>query len=220
MAAAADKKKKQQMIILAVLGVVVVVIAVMNLPGLFNQGGGSTPPPTTPGTQPGTPTPAPGTPVAGTPGTPGAPGAAKPEDDLAPIKTDAPVIQNVAYIPGAFDPLLVLNSDIVDERRAEEVVTLKANWILKGVASRLYELRDVDGQLVYDEDGRVKMVEVFEVFFDGKPYPYKVGDRLTGTRFKITEVRHDRDGAIATVTSDTGAVQRLKIASFDPYDEK
>lgn len=214
-----DKKKKQQLIILGVLGVVVIIVALVNL-GVFN------PPPAAPPPDPNAGTPGPGGPGGPGPAGPGGPGGPagtgtpKPEDDLAPVDTTPPTFVTVSFSPGNFDPLKVLNSDIVDERRAEEVETLRKDWVLKGITSRMYPLKDEDGQLVFDEDGRVKEVEVFEAFFDGKAYPYKVGDRLLpGTRFKITKIFHNRDGASVEVTSDTGAVQKLKIASFDPYPE-
>lgn len=209
-----DKKKKQQYIILGVLGLVVVVVAIINLPTLFG-GGAAAPTPVE-----GTPPPPGGQPPAPQPGQPGQPAAPKPEDDLKPIVFVPPVIGTVAYQPGAYDPLKVLNSDIVDDRRAEEVETLRKDWVLKGITSRMYELRGANNEPIYDDDGRVRMIRVYEAFFDGKPYSYKVGDRLLpGTRFKITRIVHNHEGATVEVTSDTGATQRLRIASFEPYPD-
>ncbi len=91
-----------------------------------------------------------------------------------------------------WDPLKVKNVDIVNPQLKEEIERLKAEWVPDGISVLPQPVRKVT--IVTREDGTRERTEemvvqdVVEVWFAGQRSPYKVDDRLVGTRYVIQQV--------------------------------
>lgn len=128
------------------------------------------------------------------------------------------------------DPFRVLNIDVVDPERHAEIEDVKKAWQIQGVTkTRAW----VEVQVV-DEKGKpkieneqivtvMKLQNIYEVWFKDKESPFRVGDRLTDTRFTITKIfrnRHSKDakgddqhmGEGIVLTGDTGSTLVLWLA--------
>lgn len=223
-----DKQKKQ-------LIVLVVLIVVGGGAGLWNAGligGGDesgdaapvAPAPEAAAATPGAPAAAPGGPAVAT--------APKVELDVPDFVTFKPetiewkwngIWERDQINPGSWpvgDPFMVLNINVVDPERNAELKLIKDTWKVVGITETFQETRED----IIGPDGKpaVKVSEdyVFEVWFEGRNKPLKIGDRLPDTRFKIKDIfrSHKKTiGAGVALLGDTGASLVLKLAPASRY---
>jgi hypothetical protein len=198
-----DKQKKQLIILL----VLVIAAGGVALWQFVLKGDGKTSAPAT--TDPKAATPAP-QPKGGTPGT--AKGPTQPAntapvtvvEDL-PIPLDEKPRERRFQWPvqgggkktekGAwpFDPLFVMNLDVVNPEMRKEIDALRTDWVPDGITITTQRVRVEN--VKRNEAGVVIAIEqhweekpVIECWFQGERAPFKVDDRLTGTRYTIEEI--------------------------------
>lgn len=232
-------KQKKQLIILVVLIVVGGGFGLWkaDLIGGGDEGGDAAPAaPVDPAAT--TPAPAAGTPVAVAPGTPsGQPvvaGAPKTEIKMPDFATFKPVTvewkwkgiwernQLISANWPVGDPFMVLNINVVDPERNAELQAMKDTWKIKGLTETFQKIRED----IIGPDGkpavRVTQGYVYEVWFEGVNEPFKIGQRLPDTRFKIKDIfrSHKKGiGAGIALQGDTGASLVLKLAPASRYGE-
>lgn len=129
-----------------------------------------------------------------------------------------------------YDPFWVQNIEVVDPERKKYIDEVRQNWIPDGITDTWQWVREVDadGKTKTGPDGKpIERYElVREVWFKGKRWPYRVGDRLDGTRFVIEDIvlgdSFEADHptkAFVRLKGDTGASLDLELAPAGRYTE-
>ncbi len=92
-----------------------------------------------------------------------------------------------------FDPLFVMNLDVVNPEMRKEIDALRAEWVPDGITITTQKVRvetikkpDPDAPAVIEHHWEDR--PVIECWFEGQRAPFKVDDRLTGTRYTIEEI--------------------------------
>jgi hypothetical protein len=92
-----------------------------------------------------------------------------------------------------FDPLFVMNLDVVNPEMRKEIDALRADWVPDGITitPQLVRVETIKpagpaGGVSIEQHWEEK--PVIECWFRGQRAPFKVDDRLTGTRYTIEEI--------------------------------
>ncbi|MCL4730261.1 MAG: hypothetical protein KJ044_07510, partial [Planctomycetes bacterium] len=182
-------------------------------------------------------------PPAGTPG-PGTPGAAGPavaSNEPLPMPK-AEEIPSVTYTwpvaPGVggfnwdfkdftkeqpYDPLRVQDLYVVAPERRQYIDKIRQDWVLEGISITPQHVLKVNerGEPELSPEGKrqYEKKDVREAWFKGKRRPYKAGERLTGTRFVVTEVVQTRDKTSVKLRGDNGEELELELAIPSRYPD-
>ena len=108
------------------------------------------------------------------------------------------------------DPLRVVDSVSYHSPEAE----LRAKWILRGLVVLGNEVIKVPKKNPDGTDSgetEAKEVEIWAAFFADNPRFYRVGDRLEGTCFIVSDIHFDSEGAYVEVESDRGTRNKLPL---------
>jgi hypothetical protein len=124
--------------------------------------------------------------------------------------------------PGEFwpyDPLFVQNIDVADPGRREYIDRLFAEWRLDGISrirqpvpvqrnpssARANSEQDLTPEHELAPETEYEVQHVWEAWFSGQRRPFRVNDRLPGTRFTIEEIFRTPQLAGVRLLGDTGA---------------
>ncbi|MBX3473643.1 MAG: hypothetical protein KF754_04610 [Planctomycetes bacterium] len=129
-------------------------------------------------------------------------------------------------IPGAeypFDPMHVMNLDVVAPERRLYIDRIRNEWVIEGVTvtpQMVLRLND-KGEPDLDENGNKvwEKKQVPEAWFKGKRRPYKTGDRLTGTRFTVEEIILTRAKTSVKLRGDNQEELELELAIPGRYPD-
>lgn len=129
-------------------------------------------------------------------------------------------------IPGMeypFDPMHVMNLDVVAPERRQYIERIKTEWVIEGITvtpQQVLRLND-KGEPELDEKGNKvwEKKDVPEVWFKGKRRPYKVTDRLTGTRFVVEEIIQTRARTAVKLRGDNQEELELELAIPSRYPD-
>lgn len=100
-----------------------------------------------------------------------------------------------------FDPFLVKNPDVADPNKAEEINAVRDAWQINGIT------------LMEEQEG-------YRVWFKNRLKSYGVGDRLTGTRFKIAAIKFSKEKIVVELLGDAGSTFNMEFMPYSRYGEE
>lgn len=122
-----------------------------------------------------------------------------------------------------FDPMHVQNLDVVAPERRLYIEKIRTEWVIEGITITPQMVLKVNdkGEPELDEKGQkqYEKKDVKEAWFKGKRRPYKVGERLTGTRFSVEEIIQTRDKTSVKLRGDNQEELELELATPGRYPD-